>query len=167
MSSRTRAIASFRSCGVSSRGPVMPSNVSRHLREAARRHPSKPAVCLPSGKAISFAQLDAECDRFARLFEEKGVRAGMRVVLLVKPGFAFVPTIFGCFRLVAIPACIDPGMKLKSILSCVREAAPEAVIGGHRALALTRHFRRTFSSVRVRVVVPRVVPRVGPGASRS
>src|SRR5687767_14240518 len=105
----------------------MPFNVSRHLREAAKRTPERPAVVLPRGETISFAQLDAECDRFAHHFVEKGLKPGMRAVVFVKPGFAFVPTIFGCFRLGAIPVCIDPGMRLRNILACVKEAEPEAL----------------------------------------
>ena len=85
-----------------------PADVSRHLREASRKFPEKPAVVLPSGESISFAQLDAECDRSAHLFTERGIRPGMRAAVFVRPGFAFVPTIFGLFRLGPFPSASTP-----------------------------------------------------------
>lgn len=133
-------------------------NVARHLREAARRHPDKAAVILPSGKRISFAQLDAECDAFAARLESRGVRQGMRVAVFVRPGLAFVPTIYALFRLGAVPVCIDPGMRLEHLLACVREAEPEALVGVPLALALARVFPRAFRSVRLRARAPRVTP---------
>lgn len=128
----------------------MPFNVSRHLRAAARLHPEKPAVVLASGAACSFGELEIECERFAAYFQKRGVRRGMRVVVAVRPGLSFVPTLFGCFRIGAVPVCIDPGMKLRNIMACVRDAGPAAVIGGLPALFLSR----LFPSVRLRIPLP-------------
>lgn len=136
----------------------MSFEVSRHLKEAARRNPHRPAVILASGKRIDFAQLDAETDRFARHFSECGIRSGMRVAVFVRPGLAFVPTIFGCFRIGAIPICLDPGMKLTNLLACLAESQPDAVVGPRRALWAARLFRRPLKSARLRVVVPRIAP---------
>ncbi len=136
----------------------MPGNVSRHLKTRAARHPDRTAVILANGDRISFAQLDAECDRFASHFAAKGIRPGDKVAVFVRPGFELVPTLFGCFRLGAIPVCIDPGMKLRNLLTCVKEAKPDAVVGVPIGVALSLLFARAFGSARTRVCAPKVVP---------
>lgn len=136
------------------------SNVSRHLRAVAEREPEKIAVRDAQDRCLTFAQLDAECDRFAEEFVRHGVQPGMRVVVFVRPGLAFVPTLFGCFRMGAIPICIDPGMKLRQMLECIRGAAPSALIGTRRARLVARLFPRTFGSAKIRVRAPTITPGV-------
>lgn len=138
----------------------MPCNVSRHLRTAACRTPLRKAVVLPSGKYLSFSQLDAAADAVAAKLYANGVRQGMRVAVLVRPGFDFVPAVYGCFRLGAVPVFVDPGMRFKNILTCLRQASPSAILASRWVLLVSLLFRHTFATVRHRVALPH--PRKSP-----
>ncbi len=135
----------------------MPENICRHLTAEAAKNPNRRAVVLAAGESLCFAQLEAECDRMAALFHGKGIRSGMRVALFVRPGFEFVPAVYGCFRLGAIPVFIDPGMTRKNILRCIAQVAPHAVVGVLPALLLARLFPRPFATAKIRIRIPRVV----------
>ncbi len=130
-------------------------NVSRLLTEAAAETPNKTATILADGRTIDFATLEAEADRAARLFAHAGIRQGMRVATFVRPGLEFVPVINGLFRLGAVPVFIDPGMKLRNVLACLREVEAEGMVGIPLAHLLRWIFWRVFRSVRVKVLVGR------------
>ncbi|MFK7931037.1 MAG: fatty acid CoA ligase family protein [Myxococcota bacterium] len=107
------------------------SNVADHLRTHAKQRPDQPALIVPDGErwtSISYRELNARVDRFARGFEQKGLRRGDRVLFLVKPGIEFYSALFGLFRMGAIPVLMDPGMGLKNLLQCIEQAKPRAVL---------------------------------------
>ena len=129
------------------------ANVARHLREAARATPDAPAVRTPSGESRTFAELDRDSDACAAWLESRGVRPGMRVLLMVKPGLDLILCTFALFKLGAPPVAIDPGMGLKNFLKCVATTTPDAVVGIPLAHAVAAVFRRPFRSAGIRAVV--------------
>lgn len=107
-------------------------NVADHLRTHARLRGDKPALIVPDGDgwtSISYRELNRKADRFARGFEQKGLRRGDRVLFLVKPGIDFYAALFGLFRMGAIPVLMDPGMGRDALLGCIEQAAPRAILG--------------------------------------
>ena len=56
-------------------------------------------------------------------------------MLLVRPGLDFFSLVFALFKAGVVPVVIDPGIGMRSIAQCCREAAPEAFIGIPRAIA--------------------------------
>lgn len=133
----------------------MPSfNVARFLRESAERVPDVCAVRRANGEpALTFAQLDLVTAATAALFAERGIRAGTRTLLMVRPGLDLILCAFALFRLAAVPVAIDPGMGLKSFLKCVRKTEPAALVGVPAALWARRVFFRKFASVKTAVGV--------------
>lgn len=138
------------------------SNVARHLRDSARRTPHACAVRIPGGRgwagrvayqSLTFAELDRRSDACAAWLESLGVRPGMRVLLMVKPGLDLILCTFALFKLGAPPVAIDPGMGLRSFLSCVERTEPDALLGIPLAHAVAAVFRKKFRSARVRGVV--------------
>jgi olefin beta-lactone synthetase len=140
------------------------ANVARFLPERARAQPEACAVRAPAGDdpaapgriayaERTFAELDAESDAAARLFQEKGITQGTRVLLLVTPGLDLLRCTFALFKLGAVPIVIDPGMGLKNFLACVRRSEPAALVGIARAHWLARIFRGALASAKVRVRV--------------
>ncbi|MFN5531090.1 MAG: AMP-binding protein, partial [Planctomycetaceae bacterium] len=85
-----------------------PFNIADTLRETARRFPAQPAVLVCSrggarsqvatSPPVTFAQLDAECDRLAEGLRQLGVRPGDRLVLAVRPGPDVLRWTFALFR---------------------------------------------------------------------
>ena len=128
-------------------------NVANFLTEKARLLPDKTSTILPDGRSITFSALEQETSRMAKIFSDAGISKKMRVAMFVRPGFDFVPSIFALFRLGAVPVFIDPGMKLKNILACLREVQPEAMAGIPVAHVLSRVFTDSFSSIKIRIVL--------------
>ncbi len=142
--------------------PADSFNVARHLRAAARATPGACAVRVPCGRdasgetlyrSRSFAELDRDTDACAAWLESQGVRPGMRVLLMVRPGLDLILCTFALFKLGAPPVAIDPGMGLKSFLKCVQTTAPDALVGIPLAHAVAAVFRHRFRTARVRAVV--------------
>ena len=133
-----------------------PVNVASHLALAASRHPDRPAI-LPAREgafpARTFSELQADVTACARLLQERGVRPREKTLLMVRPGYELILTAFALFHLGAPPVVIDPGMGLRNFLRCVRRTKPGSLIGIPFACILACLFRRTFRSVRARIIV--------------
>lgn len=136
------------------------ANIARHLPLMAARQPDHPALKIPRGRtaagdidylALSFAELDREVDAWCDRLTTAGVRRGDRTLLMVRQGLPLIAIAFALFKLGAVPVIIDPGMGLKSFLTCVRRSQPRALVGIPLAQFISRIFRPTFRSVKVRV----------------
>ncbi len=140
------------------------ANVARFLPEQARTQPGACAVRAPMGNdpvrpgqiayvERSFAQLDAEADAAARLFQARGIERGTRVLLLVRPGLDLLRCVFALFKLGAAPVLIDPGMGRKNFLACVRQSEPAALVAIARAHWLALLFPGALATAKIRVHV--------------
>lgn len=105
------------------------------LAEQARLRPDGAALVVPAGRdpgaawrTRSFAELNAEANRFAHGFARRGVRAGDRVLLLLKPSFELYAVLYGLLRLGAVPVFMDPGMGLRRLLRCIGRLRPRVVV---------------------------------------
>ncbi len=147
-------------------------NVADFLSDVARNFPDKPAIIVqrplssrPSDSAqhahsawrsrrtISFGELNAEVDRFARGLTEYGIERGMRTIVMVKPGIAFFVLTFALFKLGAVPVLIDPGMGRKKLIHCLEEIEAEAFVGIPLAHIARIMFAKSFRTVRKCVTV--------------
>ncbi len=110
-----------------------PFNIAQFLPEMARVAPDRAAVVCahaPNDRgqtALTFAELNAECDALAWGLSAK-IKPGFRTLLAVRPGLDFVALTFALFKLGAVPVLIDPGMGRKNLLNCIARAKPQAVI---------------------------------------
>ena len=141
----------------------MPSdnaNIARHLAAMAARQPHIAALKVPRGRApagdidyltLSFAELAAEVAAWQSELTARGVRRGDRVLVMVRPGLPLIAAAFALFAHGAVPIVIDPGMGLKSFLSCVARSRPRALLGIPLARLISRIYRKTFRTVEVRI----------------
>ena len=143
--------------------PAESANIARHLPLMATRQPGRPAVKIPRGRTpagdidyltLSFAELDAEVDAWVARLAARGVRPGDRTLVMVRQGLPLIAAAFALFKLGAVPVVIDPGMGLRSFLSCVARSRPRVLLGIPRARLISRFFRPSFRSVEIRVAVP-------------
>lgn len=141
------------------------TNIASHLHTAATERPYNPAVVVPMGLGpggraryshLTYRQLDRDSDRIACGLAELGIEAGARAAVMVRPGHDFFSLTFALFKAAVVPVLIDPGIGLKSLGTCLAEAAPEVFIGISRAIWAKRILGWGKASVR------RVV-RVGAG----
>jgi olefin beta-lactone synthetase len=138
------------------------ANIARHLDRMAAEQPHVAALKVPRGRTaageidylvLDFAALRAEADAWSAHLKSKGVRRGDRALVMVKPGLPLIASAFALFKIGAVPVIIDPGMGLRSFLSCVDRSRPRALVGIPLAQIVSRVCGRAFRTVEVRVPV--------------
>ncbi|MEK9772806.1 MAG: fatty acid CoA ligase family protein [Opitutae bacterium] len=132
-------------------------SVAAYLSDSAKRHPDFPALVsgapTPAFAPFSFSELDQSVDWAAGKLFNAGIGKGQKTLLFVNPGPHLIIWAFALFRVGAIPVVIDPGMGIKSFLSCIRRTRPEAMVGVSRAFWISRLLPNSFRSVRSRYLV--------------
>ncbi len=136
------------------------ANIARHLPLMAARQPDHPALKIPRGRTragdidyltLTFAELDAEVAAWAARITAAGVKTDDRVLVMVRQGLPLIAAAFALFKIGAVPVVIDPGMGLKSFLTCVERTQPRALLGIPLARLISRVFRQKFRSVHIRI----------------
>jgi len=139
-------------------------NIASHLPLMASRVPDHPAIIVPAGgqgtsraryRSVTFAELEATSNRYANGLLAAGLSRGTRTLVMVRPGVEFIALIFALFKIGAVPILIDPGMGVRRMLACIRNVAPEALIGLPAAQAVRVLRRGFFEQVRLKVTVGR------------
>ncbi|HMG57306.1 MAG TPA: long-chain fatty acid--CoA ligase, partial [Kofleriaceae bacterium] len=94
----------------------------------AARSPDRPAIVVPGGGTLRYAELDAAASRFAGALVARGAAPGDRLVLGNGNTPAFFVALLGAARagLVAVP--LDPGLAPAELNTVVRHAGPHAVV---------------------------------------
>ncbi len=136
------------------------ANIARHLPLMAARQPDHPALKIPRGRTragdidyltLTFAELDAEVAAWAARITAAGVKTDDRVLVMVRQGLPLIAAAFALFKIGAVPVVIDPGMGLKSFLTCVERTQPRALLGIPLARIISRVFRKPFRNVTIRI----------------
>ncbi|MFP6900532.1 MAG: fatty acid CoA ligase family protein, partial [Opitutales bacterium] len=136
------------------------ANVARFLPLAAKRSPDGIAARVPQGRrldgsihyhSLTFSELNTDSDACASMLQETGVQRSSRVLVMVRPGVDLLLVCFALFKLGAIPILIDPGMKIRDFLECVRKSSPEAMIGIRLAHFFARIRANAFRNIGIRV----------------
>ncbi len=119
-----------------------PVNIAAHVPARARATPHTLAIVEPRGCAgpgpvryrhLTFRELDQESDRLAHGLCAIGIRRGTRTVLMVPPSLEFYALTFALFKVGAVVILIDPGMGVRNLGVCLKEAEPEAFVGVPKA----------------------------------
>jgi acyl-CoA synthetase (AMP-forming)/AMP-acid ligase II len=109
----------------------------------ARQQPYRMAVVVPCGRDRSgrvrythftYRQLDQDSDQIGAGLKAIGIARGARCVLMVRPSLEFFSLVFALFKAGLVPVLIDPGIGLRNLGRCCREADPEVFIGIPRAV---------------------------------
>jgi acyl-CoA synthetase (AMP-forming)/AMP-acid ligase II len=91
----------------------------------------------------------------ARGLIDLGVRAECQLVLLVKPGIAFVKLVFALLRTGTTMVLVDPGMGRKHLVNCLAASQPDGFIAISAAQAARVAYHRRFPKARLNVTVGR------------
>jgi acyl-CoA synthetase (AMP-forming)/AMP-acid ligase II len=139
-------------------------NVARRLTVTAAQMPDALAVVVPRGRDSSgkrrydkftFRQLDDDSARIAAGLAAWGVEPGMRIALLVRPGFEFISLVFALFKAGAVIVLIDPGMGRKNLIRCLSDAQPDGFIAIPLVQAIRKLLGPRFPRARFNVTVGR------------
>ena len=109
-----------------------PSNIASYLSILAVDQPDNDAVIMAMGNGlyekVSYLELEQLSNQLALGFLDLGVKKGTRVVVMVKPGLDFFSIIFALFKIGAVVVAVDPGMGMKNLGVCLKEAEPTVFI---------------------------------------
>lgn len=139
-------------------------NVGFRLSATARQIPDAVGVVQPLGRDatgkrvyrhLSFAELDHDTDAIAAGLQEIGIRPGMRIALMVRPGIDFIALVFAMFKAGVVTILIDPGMGRKNLVKCLDEAEPEGFVAISLAQAIRKLLPHRFRNARYNVTVGR------------
>ncbi len=144
--------------------PPSTQNIASHLTRRAASSPLTLAVVHPTGRDrqgrfryrhLTYRELDAESDCLGRGLERLGIVRGTRTVLMVPPCLEFYALTFALFKIGAVVVLIDPGMGVRNLGVCLKEAEPEAFIGVPKAHLARRLFGWGRGTLRSCVTVGR------------
>jgi olefin beta-lactone synthetase len=133
-------------------------NVANAIRAHAEQRGDQPALLVAAGagatpgstrwERLTFGELDAESDAYARGLARDGVRAGDRVLFVLRPGLKFYVVLFGLFKLGAVPVVLDPQMGARALLACIERTRPRAAVMVSAVnVVRTTVARRAFASL--------------------
>ena len=98
---------------------------------ARRGDQKKVAAYVP----YTYLRLSKIAAGYIQELNKHGIAAGQRVAVMVPPSLDFFAVTFALFRMGAVPVFIDPGMGVKPVGRCLREADVQAFIGTAKAHA--------------------------------
>ncbi|MFO0722498.1 MAG: class I adenylate-forming enzyme family protein [Myxococcota bacterium] len=96
------------------------------LRQSARKFPDKPAFIFPAAR-LSFGELDAMSDRFARRLRAHGIQRGARVGIISENTPAAIAAFWGVLKSGAESVDLPAQAGLPTLELVVEEAKPRAV----------------------------------------
>ena len=103
-------------------------------------------------REVTDAEFSGAVASFAAALQEKGVKTGDRVALLVPPSIDLIAIVYACWRIGAVTVIADRGLGLRGLGGAVRSAHVQHVVGIPKALGAARIFRwaprATFTSPR-------------------
>jgi acyl-CoA synthetase (AMP-forming)/AMP-acid ligase II len=124
-------------------------NIGQALAErAAEQADEAGLVEAATGKCLTFRELNDQADGLAFFLQEKGVKAGERVMLMLRPSADFICLTFALFKLGAPVILIDPGMGYRNLVRCIASVQPQVFIGIPVAHLFRLLFPATFRTIR-------------------
>ncbi|MDE6576268.1 MAG: AMP-binding protein, partial [Opitutales bacterium] len=95
----------------------MSENLTQIIKQYATATPSIDAVIevrrhrqhAVIRRRLCYGEFDRRIDQYVSKFQKKGISAGKRVLMLLKPGIEMMCAFFALIRMGAIPILIDSG----------------------------------------------------------
>ena len=113
-------------------------NIADSLAAQAKTRPDANAIHVPvrrrgdgvpEYRSYTYAQLNQATIEIARGLLSVGMEPGTRVAVMVRPSFELFALTFGLFRAGIVPVLVDPGIGIKRMGACLKQAKVEAFIG--------------------------------------
>lgn len=131
-------------------------NIAQFIPQLAEKYPDSTAIMYKRKgryEACTFKEFEEISNSYAAGFLQQGIKKGTRVIMLVPHSLDFYLVMFSLFRIGAVPVVIDPSMRKKDMLICIKEAQAEALIGIPLAHLLKIVFRKYFDSCKIAITV--------------
>jgi len=140
------------------------ANIAHRLTLTAAADPGGVGVVEPRGRRkdgsreyaqLSFAELERDSGVLAEGLRALGVKPGMRIVLMVRPGIDFISLVFALFKTGAVVVLIDPGMGRSNLVKCLTDVEPEGFVAIPLAHAVRSVLRFKFPKAKIAVTAGR------------
>lgn len=107
-------------------------NYCEHLLEHQQRTPDLPALryFLPDGEwaTLSYTQLLARAAVYQSWMNNAGLKAGDRLLVLMRPGADFYALLYAMLGAGIVPVLVEKGMSVKNLRGCLQQARLSAVL---------------------------------------
>ena len=107
--------------------------LTTRLQQNALRFPDKPAFFIQTRSSawqtLTYHQLAARTQLFARGLSAYGIRPGTRAVLMAPPGVDFFALVFALLQSGIVPVMIDPAIGLRNVTPCIAETESQVYFG--------------------------------------
>ena len=123
------------------------------VEERARRTPNK-ACLVMDDRRLTYAEVDAEANRWARGLRKRGVRKGDRVLVMIPSGVEHVLIWLGLCKLGALIVPVNDAYKGNMLKHQVNDSAAELAIVDERHLPHWRHLKDSLVSLKAVAVYP-------------
>lgn len=104
-------------------------NLPLHLAKTAADFPNKTAIIFED-REITWGELDERVSRIAQSLQDRGVKAGDTVSLLMDNRIEFVENIFGIMRAGASASLINTNLRGPQLIHCISVTKAKALIFG-------------------------------------
>lgn len=111
-------------------------NILGYLEATAQRVPSRPALIMPDGTSISFAQLWERVCRISAGLERAGLRPGDRMVVMIPMSIDLYSVLLSIIKSGAVAVFVDPWMPMRKIAQFAAFAEPRGFAGVGRSHCL-------------------------------
>jgi len=125
--------------------------VFRRIKEAPEDRTISVGLKNGDFEKYTYGQIADDVSRVSQGLIRLGVDKDKRVLVLMKPGFDFFSVIVALLGVGAVPVLIDPGIGIRQMLSCIRDAEIFAMIADPRVYLLKLMQPGYFSTVKVSV----------------
>ncbi|MFT7139457.1 MAG: citronellyl-CoA synthetase [Sulfitobacter sp.] len=104
-------------------------NLPLRLAKTAANFPSKTAIIF-EGREITWGQLDERVSRVAQSLQDRGIKLGDAVSLLMDNRIEFIESLFGIMRAGAVASLINTNLRGPQLIHCITETKAKALIFG-------------------------------------
>jgi acyl-CoA synthetase (AMP-forming)/AMP-acid ligase II len=123
-----------------------------HLGELATRHPAKPAVVLPDGRTLTYAELDRRSRQVAALLRAHGIGVKDHIALLMDNSVEFLVVAFGAQRAGVYWTPVNWHLTADEAAYVVRDCGARAVFASPRVAELAGRIVAENPAVQVAAV---------------
>src|SRR5688572_24333905 len=130
---------------------MLPDNLGYLFEAPLRLAPDSP-VLFQDDTRLTYAELDARCNRVATGLARLGIGAGDRVALMFSNDFRFLESLFGPMRIGAVSVPLNTRMGDEALRYVIEDAEATALIANRAMAERARSLAATVSRVKQVVI---------------
>lgn len=119
--------------------PSTVSGVHALLENSARLHPDKIAF-IKDNERVTYRELNARANRFARFLLDRGLVSGDRVVMLLENGLEYLVSYYGVLKAGGVTVPLNSDLKSEGLAHLLAELKPRGVVCSRKSEQALREY---------------------------